>query len=112
MTLPPIPPGCPHFAKHDFGNGKGSVDIFWCSEPFWSHDHGEPWLWWLDDALSPMQRNTIASVAHTAWREIKDKLEASIDENTNTVDEYTTLHIQAAEAYNNLQAWLVWRDAK
>lgn len=79
---PPIPPNCPHFASHDFQDGNGKVEIFWCSEPFWSHDHGEPWR--LSDDLSHMQRNIIAAVARCAWLD-EARRYAQTDEPANAV---------------------------
>lgn len=68
---PQTPPDCPHFASHDYGNGRGYAPIFWCSEPFWSHDHGEPWI--LNDPLTAMKRVTIAAIAEKYWRKAIQK---------------------------------------
>jgi hypothetical protein len=66
--MPPIPAGCFNFAKHDFSDGEGLVDIFWCGRPFWSHDHGEPWK--LSD-LDGMSRQTVASRARCWFLDIE-----------------------------------------
>lgn len=102
---PHIPFGSPHFATHDYGDGKGSVPIFWCSDPFWSHDHSEPWP--LSEYLSKMQRTTVSAVAEALWREAIRKLYADF-----AAGGYEGEHpdIAAAEYREHISAWRRWSE--
>jgi hypothetical protein len=41
--LPQIPERCPHFVRHDYGDGKPIWVFFPSGREYWSHDSNEPW---------------------------------------------------------------------
>lgn len=102
---PPTPPDCVHFASHDYGDGLGSKPIFWCSDPFWSHDHSEPWV--LSEYLSVMQRATVSAVAEAFWRKAIRKVYADF-----AAGNYEGEHpdIAAGEYRENIQKWRRWAE--
>jgi hypothetical protein len=57
---------------HDYQDGRGEVLIFWCSDPFWSHDHGEPWE--VCGQLTLMKRQTVGAVARCAWDDEAERI--------------------------------------
>lgn len=96
---PPIPFGSPHFATHDYGDGKGSVLVFYCLE------EGEPWP--LSEYLSKMQRTTVSAVAESLWRAAIRKLYADF-----AAGGYEGEHpdIAAAEYREYVAAWRRWSN--
>jgi hypothetical protein len=109
LDWPPVPPSR-HFSSHDFNDGRGVVQIFWASEPFWSHDHGEPWI--LEDVTpGSMIANTIRSVACQTYREMitKEYDEYRVKRQQNYQAFWEHPDIKARAFRDFIDAWSKWR---